>query len=383
MPDPEIAPVTNTAMRIGTSHLVPPVPSAPNVMPAAPMARPPHPAASVPMQTQAAVPAAMNIAAPVESQRTFTPAAASSQGTAQTAATPLVSHAQVQSSATPHGSQPRRTPANGSSEHRACNCKNSRCLKLYCECFASGRYCNACNCSNCMNNKDHEQARSKAIETILERNPNAFRPKIQIQQGEDGAATAHVTRHSKGCSCRKSNCLKKYCECFQAGICCASTCRCKDCRNYDGSEQLLAVMRREDVDTTTRHTQGMSDGKRARNGARPGAPVQGSHQHHALRQKRDPAREAIKTSRDKRMHEVLASMLTTLHTEAWSKEKAKRDLQQPVANQAEGDDERKPVDKPLSDYYIETEGILLGEFGSFLGKLADKIDEQLSRHDGT
>lgn len=65
----------------------------------------------------------------------------------------------------------------------------------------------------------------------------------------------------------------------------------------------------------------MSDGKRARNGVRAGAPVQGSHQHHALRQKRDPAREAIKTSRDKRMHEVLASMLTTLHTEAWSKEK--------------------------------------------------------------
>lgn len=64
----------------------------------------------------------------------------------------------------------------------------------------------------------------------------------------------------------------------------------------------------------------MSDGKRGRNGGRPGAPAQGSHHHHALRQKRDPAREAIKNSRDKRMHEVLASMLTTLHTEAWSKE---------------------------------------------------------------
>lgn len=85
-----------------------------------------------------------------------------------------------------------------------------------------------------------------------------LRPPSKIfLQGEDGAATAHVTRHSKGCSCRKSNCLKKYCECFQAGICCASTCRCKDCRNYDGSEQLLAVMRREDVDTTTRHAQGV------------------------------------------------------------------------------------------------------------------------------
>lgn len=48
---------------------------------------------------------------------------------------------------------------------------------------------------------------------------------------------------------------------------------------------------------------------------------------------------------------------------------------------AEGDAQRVP-DKPLSNYYVETEGILLGEFGSFLGKLADKIDEQLSRHDG-
>jgi Tesmin/TSO1-like CXC domain, cysteine-rich domain len=72
-------------------------------------------------------------------------------------------------------------PANGL-EHKACNCKNSKCLKLYCECFASGRYCEQCNCLNCMNNRDNEAARSKAIETILERNPNAFRPKIQVQQ---------------------------------------------------------------------------------------------------------------------------------------------------------------------------------------------------------
>lgn len=86
-------------------------------------------------------------------------------------------------SATPHSSQSRRQPPPVQErEHRACNCRNSKCLKLYCECFASGRYCNSCNCSNCMNNKEHETARSKAIETILERNPNAFRPKIQYQQ---------------------------------------------------------------------------------------------------------------------------------------------------------------------------------------------------------
>jgi hypothetical protein len=28
----------------------------------------------------------------------------------------------------------------------------------------------------------------------------------------------------------------------------------------------------------------------------------------------------------------------------------------------------------LSDYYVETEGILLAEFGDFLGKFADRID---------
>lgn len=51
----------------------------------------------------------------------------------------------------------------------------------YCECFASGRYCDACNCINCFNNKDNEATRQQAVETILERNPNAFRPKIQVR----------------------------------------------------------------------------------------------------------------------------------------------------------------------------------------------------------
>lgn len=66
-------------------------------------------------------------------------------------------------------------------------------------------------------------------------------------QGSDGQVSAQVTRHSKGCSCRKSNCLKKYCECFQAGIFCAQTCRCKDCRNYEGSPHLIAVMGSADL----------------------------------------------------------------------------------------------------------------------------------------
>ncbi|CAL8466577.1 g6113 [Coccomyxa elongata] len=37
-----------------------------------------------------------------------------------------------------------------------CNCKKSCCLKFYCECFASGRYCDGCKCVNCCNNTESE-----------------------------------------------------------------------------------------------------------------------------------------------------------------------------------------------------------------------------------
>lgn len=52
---------------------------------------------------------------------------------------------------------------------KPCNCRNSRCLKLYCECFASGQYCSSCNCQNCANNPDNDEARKKAIAQTLER----------------------------------------------------------------------------------------------------------------------------------------------------------------------------------------------------------------------
>ncbi len=59
-----------------------------------------------------------------------------------------------------------------------CNCKKSKCLKLYCDCFAFGGVCGPeCNCLECSNVDDNEE-RKMAIDAILDRNPNAFKPKI-------------------------------------------------------------------------------------------------------------------------------------------------------------------------------------------------------------
>ena len=94
-------------------------------------------------------------------------------------------------------------PANASSvvfksqknePRKPCNCKKSKCLKLYCECFSGSMYCTSdCKCLDCHNLKEFEKERKKAIITIIERNPNAFKPKALRTWCSSGCVRAHVS----------------------------------------------------------------------------------------------------------------------------------------------------------------------------------------------
>ena len=111
-----------------------------------------------------------------------------------------------------------------------CNCKKSKCLKLYCECFAGLRLCDNCNCLDCNNNAAHEKIRRQAINLTKEKNPIAFQTKVSYTKG-----------HTSGCNCKQSKCLKKYCECFQGTVYCTAFCKCEMCKNFEGSAELLSA----------------------------------------------------------------------------------------------------------------------------------------------
>ncbi|KAE9612820.1 putative transcription factor Tesmin family [Lupinus albus] len=145
--------------------------------------------------------------------------------------------------------QHKSDPAGETEGCKRCNCKKSKCLKLYCECFAAGVYCiEPCSCQDCFNQAIHEDTVLQTRKQIVSRNPLAFAPKVIRSSesvpdvGGDPNKTPASARHKRGCNCKKSSCLKKYCECYQGGVGCSISCRCEGCKNAFGRKDGSAVV---------------------------------------------------------------------------------------------------------------------------------------------
>ena len=89
-----------------------------------------------------------------------------------------------------------------------CSCNKTKCIKKYCECFANNRFCVNCLCLDCRN-KD-----------------------IFIGMGEFNSEK-NKNKEIVVCTCSKSGCNKKYCECYKEGLKCNIKCRCINCLNME------------------------------------------------------------------------------------------------------------------------------------------------------
>lgn len=121
-------------------------------------------------------------------------------------------------------------PNTNTNTKKCCNCQKSRCLKLYCECFAAGGYCEGCNCVDCHNIATHENERQLAMKRIQTHNPIALKKRLSFCKQEN---TETIT-----CNCSKSGCNKKYCDCYKNGSKCSSLCSCMNCQNNSPSKSL-------------------------------------------------------------------------------------------------------------------------------------------------
>lgn len=120
-----------------------------------------------------------------------------------------------------------------------CKCSKSKCMKLYCECFSAQKTCGPeCSCIGCYNTPEHQDLKEIVIKDILEKNPIAFSKKFKkISKGD-------LRLHSRGCNCKRSGCLKKYCECFAEGLKCTNMCKCRGCKNCGtqlGASEIVEV----------------------------------------------------------------------------------------------------------------------------------------------
>ena len=110
-----------------------------------------------------------------------------------------------------------------------CTCSKTGCKKKYCACFSKGIPCIDCECKDCENKPQIEENNNNN-----KSNNNNILVKQESQEKDINYSKTDITNSKNQrviCNCTKSNCMKKYCECFKQGLNCNSLCRCIECKN--------------------------------------------------------------------------------------------------------------------------------------------------------
>jgi len=124
-----------------------------------------------------------------------------------------------------------------------CTCKKSRCLKMYCDCFAAKVFCSGnCTCLDCYNAASSVVVRDHAIANILKRKPFAF---TMYSKAVGKNIAAEELEAAPGCNCKKTRCLKKYCICFNGGSFCSDSCKCTMCENAEINQVAVSHHKRK------------------------------------------------------------------------------------------------------------------------------------------
>ena len=92
-----------------------------------------------------------------------------------------------------------------------CNCIKTKCMKKYCECFANNKFCKNCVCIDCKNKNEE----------------------ILTDNKENNSLSINKDSKAIFCTCSKSGCNKKYCDCYKENKRCNIKCRCINCLNAE------------------------------------------------------------------------------------------------------------------------------------------------------
>jgi len=147
-------------------------------------------------------------------------------------------------------------------KNTGCTCRRSKCVKLYCVCFANGLECsNRCTCNDCANRPGSDgscklsaASNGKQESTNELRSPSCVASSAAVATTSAAGSSFDIGRVSPVqsstiptatalmralppeiisdcCCCKKSKCLARYCQCYASAVRCTASCTCVGCLN--------------------------------------------------------------------------------------------------------------------------------------------------------